>query len=488
MNDGRAECTFLWRIENYSYCWHKNGDGLVSPEFTVDSFEGTVWAINLYPRGDGQDAEGYISLYLTRCKKIDDVPVDFSVKYELSVPAADGLSSRFDGEATFAKGIGYGCRKFLKRDEALLHREADLLPQDTLSVRCKMWRGEGSVREATEITARTRIGIEEISYLHLIESFSKLEPDEEKTIQIKSPAKRHCSLTSSLYLVEDSWEGTIMLEITPSDENQILAKCKISLLDTSGGKTECGELDNRLDDIRKDIKNLPVDLTMQAILNEESDYLPEDNLSLSCECVFSTGVEYSKIEKTAFEKPFVAVSRISNNAQSKSIYHAAQKLSACPSAMDDLKVIYDNQSLTDVVLKTKTKAFPAHKVWLCARSPVFKTMLSSDMREKNSNIILIDDLEDDTVQQLLLFLYTDQLEDLCWDSATKLYYAGDKYQIERLKVICSSFLVDNVNPSSASELLVLADTHSDSDFKEAVEDFILKHEEQVFASKEWDRI
>ncbi|CAL1295606.1 unnamed protein product [Larinioides sclopetarius] len=487
MTDGRTECTFLWRIENYSFCWHKHGERLVSPEFTSDGLEGTVWTLWLYPRWDSQKVEGYISLYLTRCQ-IDDGPVDFSVKYELSVLAADELSTGSETEFPFVKGYRFGWGKFLKRDEALLHRKGDLLPQDTLSVRCKMWRGEGSVREATEITARTRIGIEEISFLHLIESFSKLKPDEKKTIQIKSSARRQCSLTSSLHFTEDSNEGKIMLKISPRTENQVLARRKISLLNKSGKKIECGESDNRLVDTRKDIQNLPLSITRQEILKKESDYLQEDNLSLLCECVFSTGVEYEKIERTLLGKQLMAVSLISDNAQSKGIYNAAQKLSASPSVLDDLKAIYDDQSLTDLELKTETKSFPAHKVWLCARSPVFKTMLSSDMREKNSNVIPIDDLEDDTVQQLLLFLYTDQLEDLCWESATKLYYAGDKYQIERLKVICSSFLVDNLDISSACELLILADTHSDSDLKVAVEDFIFRHDKQVFGSENWEKL
>ncbi|CAL1294166.1 unnamed protein product [Larinioides sclopetarius] len=89
-----------------------------------------------------------------------------------------------------------------------------------------------------------------------------------------------------------------MLEINPPKKNQILAKRKISLLDRSGKIIECGESDNRLDDTRKDIGNLPLSITRQAILNEECDYLPEDNLSLLCGCVFSTGVEYEKIERT----------------------------------------------------------------------------------------------------------------------------------------------------------------------------------------------
>ncbi|GBN76572.1 Speckle-type POZ protein [Araneus ventricosus] len=487
MNNGRKERIFLWSIENYSYCWHKNGEVLISPEFTADGFEDTVWNLQLYPRGDRQKSEGYISIFLCR-SRVDDGPLDFSVKYEMSILTADGLSTRLNAERTFMKGSGYGWIKFVQMDQILLHRKDYYLLEDTFRVICKIWKGEGNVQEVNEITARTLIGIEEVSFLHLTESFSKLEPNEKKTIQIRSPSKKHCALTSSLYFIDDSSEGKVMVEITPSARNQILAKYEISLLDRSGEKIVCGETDCRLDAARKDIQNLPLSLTRQAILNGKSDFLPEDNLTLSCECVFSTGVEYAKIERTLYEKPFVAFSEISNDVQSKGIYNAAQKLSACPSALDDLKAIYNNQLLTDVELETKAKSFPAHKIWLCARSPVFKTMLTSDMREKNSNSIPIGDLEDDTVQQLLLFLYTDKLEKLCWESATKLYYAGDKYQIEKLKVICSSFLVDNVSTASASELLLMADTHSDSDLKEAVQDFILKHEEQVFGSEEWEKL
>ncbi|CAL1295578.1 unnamed protein product [Larinioides sclopetarius] len=487
MTDGRTECTFLWRIENYSYCWHKNGEGLVSPEFTADGLDDTVWTLHLYPRGGRPETEGYVSLFLYPYQ-VDDGPVDFSLKYEMSILAADGLSPRFETEYTFTKGNGFGWLKFIQRKEILLHRKADLVHQDSLTVRCKMWRGEGDVRAVTEITARTRIGIEDISFLHIIENFNKLKANEKKTIQIRFPSKKDGALKCSLHLTEDSSEGIIVVEIAPSDENQILSKCNIFLMDRSGKKIECGDSDNRLDDTRKDIGNLPLSITRQEILKKENDYLPENNLSLSCECVLSTGVKYAKIERTLCKDLSKVCYQISSDVLTTGIYETADRFSAYPRAMDDLKSIYKNQLLTDVKLKTNTKTFPAHKVLLCARSPVFSTMLSSDMREKNSNIILIDDLEDDTVQQLLMFLYTDELEDLCWDSAMKLYYAGDKYQIERLKVICSSFLVDNLGISSACELLILADTHSDCGLKEAVEDFILNNEEQVFGSEEWEKL
>ncbi|GBO33120.1 Speckle-type POZ protein B [Araneus ventricosus] len=151
-----------------------------------------------------------------------------------------------------------------------------------------------------------------------------------------------------------------------------------------------------------------------------------------------------------------------------------------------MKSLYLNQFLTDVELKTKS--FPANKIVLCGRSPVFKAMLTNDMKETNTDCIQVDDLGDDVVEQLLFFLYSDTVETLQWEIASQLYYAADKYEVCKLKEVCSSFLVENLTPTNAGELLLLADTHSDGELKKSVEDFILEHEEQVFGSDEWEML
>ncbi|CAL1281796.1 unnamed protein product [Larinioides sclopetarius] len=156
--------------------------------------------------------------------------------------------------------------------------------------------------------------------------------------------------------------------------------------------------------------------------------------------------------------------------------------------MDEFRALYWEQLLTDVLLHTATKSFPAHKNVLCARSLVFRAMLTNDMKEKNNDCINVEDLENESVQRLLLFLYSDSLEELQWESAMQLYYAACKYAIEKLKVLCSSFLVEDLSTSTASELLLLADTNSDTDLKKIVEDFILEHDEEVFCSDEWDNL
>lgn len=97
-------------------------------------------------------------------------------------------------------------------------------------------------------------------------------------------------------------------------------------------------------------------------------------------------------------------------------------------------------------------------------------------------------MENDTVQKLLLFLYSDKLENLKWNSAIKLYHAADKYKVEKLKVMCTAFLVSNISVSNVSDLLLLADTHNDPHLKMAVEAFIFKHDEEVFCSDQWRKL
>ncbi|GBM76386.1 TD and POZ domain-containing protein 4 [Araneus ventricosus] len=463
MNNGRKEYTFFWFIENYSYCWHKNGEKLISPDFTVDKLGGTTWALNLYPRGDDDEDEGHISFFLTRSEQ-DDGPENISLNFQLSVLTADGSAiCSPDFQYAFGRGNGYGEGEFLKTDEILLRRKSDYIPQDILTVCCKIWMGDGNVCRIGQSSARTCIRVAKNSFLHVVENFSKLQPNAKQTIMIQSHSKKRCFISSSLYFTEGlCCKEKIMMEIFPSNSNRILCKCEFFLLDGSGNIIKCGETDNRYDAARKDIHKLPLSLTREVILNRKSEYLPDDKLSLICECTFSSGIDFQLFDEILNEVPLAIMKLKRNYVPRKNDYKAVEKLSIHSSLLEDIKSLYTNQCLTDVEVKTKTKSFPAHKIVLCARSPVFKAMMTNDMKEKITDCIHVDDLENDIMQQLLFFLYSDNIENLQWNTATQLYYAADKYQI--------------------------ADTHSDNDFKKSVEDFILEREEQIFGSKEWDKL
>ncbi|GFX38458.1 hypothetical protein TNCV_2344311 [Trichonephila clavipes] len=91
-------------------------------------------------------------------------------------------------------------------------------------------------------------------------------------------------------------------------------------------------------------------------------------------------------------------------------------------------------------------------------------MFSNDMRERNSECVDIENLDDDTFQRMLEYMYTATVPDLQWDIAYNLY-AADKYEILSLKSKCASFLTDNLTQDNACDLLILADMHQDEELK-----------------------
>ncbi|XP_055950839.1 speckle-type POZ protein-like [Argiope bruennichi] len=154
----------------------------------------------------------------------------------------------------------------------------------------------------------------------------------------------------------------------------------------------------------------------------------------------------------------------------------------------DLKCILDTGTLFDVSLQIDTEFIQAHKIILSARSPVFKAMFMKDMKENISNVVVIEDLDVDTLRKLLLYMYTDTIFDDHWENIKKLYFAADKYEIPSLKKKCVYILKTNLTVSNVCEAVCLADLHQDGDLKTATLDFISEHDFAVFASEAWKEL
>ncbi|CAL1281797.1 unnamed protein product [Larinioides sclopetarius] len=543
-NSWRREFSFMWWIENVSYRYTGRDKVLYSPNFTLEGMSDTSWFLSSDPFIPSKGEYGYLNLHRSF---FDAGPEYFPLKFEISVMKADGsiLSSK-EYNYTFINGDRLEFMPFLMYKWNHTHRKTDHLPGDTLGVRCRMRMGGEDVQMVRQCTARTRIGIENISFLYRVENFSALKRGEKKILQIYSP-ETGCFFTSTLCLEEIYWNvDMVNVEISSSNNNYRLYIKKLYVINVSGNIIELLKRDDQLSfSLQRQY------LTRQFLMDKSEEFLPNDELSLLCECTLPTGVNHGTIveilrdipvasfkqrydipqsrnDKKAAEKlsslPSASedtklnhsnqhLSNVnlnentlskSSNAASRNLYgiynqvinkdphkkkyNAAEKLCMCPSALDDFKALYSDKFLTDVVLKTTTNSFSAHKNVLCARSSVFRAMLTNDMKEKNTDCIKVEDLEYETVQRLLLFLYSDSLEELQWESAIQLYYAADKYAIEKLKFLCSTFLVENLSTSTASELLLLADTHNDTELKKIVEDFILKNEREVFDSVQWEKL
>ncbi|GFY51904.1 hypothetical protein TNIN_51351 [Trichonephila inaurata madagascariensis] len=111
-------------------------------------------------------------------------------------------------------------------------------------------------------------------------------------------------------------------------------------------------------------------------------------------------------------------------------------------------------------------------------------MFHNDMKEKHSECVDIEDLDDDTVKRMLLYMYTGTLPDLQWDSACNLYTAADKYEILSLKSDCTSFLMDTLTLDNACDLLILADRHQDKYLKSGIQNYFSINR-GIFNTNEW---
>jgi speckle-type POZ protein len=137
----------------------------------------------------------------------------------------------------------------------------------------------------------------------------------------------------------------------------------------------------------------------------------------------------------------------------------------------------------DVTFQVGGETFLAHRTVLAARSSVFKAELFGAMKEKAGYPIEISDIEADVFKSLLHFIYTDSLpeatheetdEDPTQDvvTASHLLVAADKYNIERLKLICEDKLCNQIDSNMVATSLALAEQHGCHGLKEACFEFL----------------
>jgi len=109
---------------------------------------------------------------------------------------------------------------------------------------------------------------------------------------------------------------------------------------------------------------------------------------------------------------------------------------------------------------------PVHKLILQVRSPVFKAMLSSTMKESTSNEIIISDFDHNVVKEFMRFLYMDKCDATVLDKhANSLLAMAHKYEVKRLFRICESYIIDTLNVDNVVDFLQLGDLYGAMELK-----------------------
>nr|CAB3499639.1 unnamed protein product [Digitaria exilis] len=132
----------------------------------------------------------------------------------------------------------------------------------------------------------------------------------------------------------------------------------------------------------------------------------------------------------------------------------------------------------DVVFQVGRETFAAHRCLLAARSLVFSAELFGAMRESRTaaDVVQVNDMEVPVFRAFLCFLYTDSLPEMRKEDEDVMYQhllvAADRYDMERLKLLCESKLCEYIDVGTAATILTLAEQHHCHGLKKACFHFL----------------
>ncbi|CAL1298354.1 unnamed protein product [Larinioides sclopetarius] len=496
-----------WRIENIQAWLLQRDDTLYSPQFLAETLSSTRWKLNL--SSNWQLAEKYVSLILQRDIE-DGGPKLIDLNYELSFLASDGkpLKSKF-------------CTKFapktlshdltIKQAEILVEKKEVYLPEGVLTVCCKFWNTLSTVSKEGQCSSlRTVIGTKYMNVNAIINNF---HPSSYAVVNFLPPSTDISLISLEVYVSSHDVNSDLRALVFKRKHVECKKLCwyffKLFVLDSKGVKKELSEIFNLTHSLSS-VKHNYI-----ASYDFFRNYLLNRTLSLQLEISYCPGI-VSELTENKFNKyenlPYTAAglenlkardserehSSISDcipstdasciegglSGEQNESFDADGKSLPLTSLKEDMLSLYNDRLFCDTKLQTDTETFPAHRNVLGARSPVFKRMFTTDMKETAGECINVPDISSDTVRGMLHFLYTDYVGDLEMQSANDLYIASDKYDIASLKQRCSSFMKKNLSPSNVCDVLVLADMHQDKDLESAAQEYVLTNDE-VFHLDEW---
>ncbi|XP_044959605.1 BTB/POZ and MATH domain-containing protein 1-like [Hordeum vulgare subsp. vulgare] len=160
---------------------------------------------------------------------------------------------------------------------------------------------------------------------------------------------------------------------------------------------------------------------------------------------------------------------------------APRSVSVLPSDLNrHLGGLLETGKGADVVFEVAGHNFAAHRWLLAARSPVFNAEFFGAMKGSDvaPGAVRIGDMEAPVFKAFLSFMYTDSMPEMAKKEEDAMYQhllvAADRYNMERLKLICQDKLCRcrRIDGSSVANVLALAELHHCSDLKDACLEFL----------------
>uniref|UniRef100_A0A1D1YWY1 BTB/POZ domain-containing protein At1g55760 n=2 Tax=Anthurium amnicola TaxID=1678845 RepID=A0A1D1YWY1_9ARAE len=122
-------------------------------------------------------------------------------------------------------------------------------------------------------------------------------------------------------------------------------------------------------------------------------------------------------------------------------------------ALTSLSRMLSDGILTDIIINATDGSIAAHRAVLAARSPVFHSMFSHNLKEKELSAVDISDMSFDACQAFLNYIYGNVQVEEFLTHRLALLRAADKYDIADLKEACHESLTEDIDSKNVLERL-----------------------------------
>ncbi|KAE8713737.1 BTB/POZ domain-containing protein [Hibiscus syriacus] len=108
---------------------------------------------------------------------------------------------------------------------------------------------------------------------------------------------------------------------------------------------------------------------------------------------------------------------------------------------------------TDIIINLSDGSIEAHRAVLASRSPIFHSMFSHNLQEKELSIINISDMSTEVCRAFLRYIYGNIKHEEFRTHRLALLQAADKYDILDLKEACHESLMEDIDAKNVLERL-----------------------------------
>ncbi|GIY02277.1 uncharacterized protein CDAR_112651 [Caerostris darwini] len=364
-DDRKVPFTYIWAVENYSEPIHLT---LQSPSFVVDSIEKTKWCLVLYVNPH------CVLCYIARQSDSSGLK-SMEIDFELAILADDGTPISEEKEVSFTINHHSKIQKLIE-NSVLYERRAEILPKNTLTIRCRMWRKEFSINSEDLCFARSKLRIERTSFMWPVTDFKGLAGDKTCKRVHPIPDKKPV-MDYILRLNQNDGEEEVRVEIDVEGGRGYSIFGEISVLDAEGRIIDLTKIKSRLHLDQTNIQ-FPMLTTKSKLMADEYLCLPNETLLLRCALEIFIGVSLSRIEYCTF-LPSLNTEDFLNAEKQNEVDEEEFAYCSGPCPLKQaLLNLYKDGSFSDVTLKAGTESFNVHKNILSVRSPVFKAMFTGN--------------------------------------------------------------------------------------------------------------